>query len=703
MVLQLEGRISASDTLLDSDLRDMQINSGPAGVFLYAMTGQNGGISVYKLDGSGGLARLSDSSYFSVSGVGIGHFDMISLDGDLRLVLTGTGNGGLLRYGIASDGDLSGSAQVSLPGVGTGQETPTAVATQTLTDGKSALYMVDGDTGLLSAWLSDGQGGLTGQANVSGQSAAVHLTGVVALTPVTVGGNAYLLAADSSAQGVRAYRIDTETGALQAIGSLGASNGLGIATPTAMEVISAHGASWVILAASGSGSLSVMRLAANGQLTATDHVLDTLATRFAGVSALKVVEVNGHVFVLAGGSDDGISLFSLLPDGRLVHMQTLVHATGLGLENVTSIEAIQVGNELQIFVTSGAAAGISQLTLPLGDLGAVIQASQAGSGQTRGSGAGDLILGRSGQDWLMGQDGDDILVSSQAGGVLTGGNGADTFVLCPTTGTLRISDFQPGLDRLDLTQFPMLRSISQLELQSTDTGIRVTYGTTTIEILSRRGDTLKAADLWPNGFETPDRALIPSGPVVRVTYGTTANDILTQGAGRDKIFGLGGSDEIRAGTGNDRLFGGFGADRLYGGKGHDTLKGGKGADTLNGGWGRDTLLGGAGRDTLNGGPLRDILKGGNKADTLTGGKGDDLLTGGRGADVFVFATGFGADRITDFNPEVDHIRITAAGVGFDDLTFIRQGAGTLIDTSTGTILLTGVLPGELSDSDFVFV
>ena len=36
---------------------------------------------------------------------------------------------------------------------------------------------------------------------------------------------------------------------------------------------------------------------------------------------------------------------------------------------------------------------------------------------------------------------------------------------------------------------------------------------------------------------------------------------------------------------------------------------------------------------------------------LEGGAGRDVLTGGAGADAFVFDTGFGRDRITDFGAE----------------------------------------------------
>lgn len=697
MALQLKGRIAANDVWLDTDLRDLQIVSGPSGMFLYAGTGVNGGISTYSLDAAGALASLSDSTYFTGLGLGVGQLDVITLDGETQLILNGIGSGGLMRYGIDATGDLTSSGQIALPGGG--RDIPTAVATADIGTGINALYMVDKITGTVNGWLSDGQGALINQIALTGPAGAFVLTGVASLQTVTVEGNTFVLAANTGFQGISYYRVVPGTGALQAMGSLGADNGLGIAGPSAMEVVNANGTTWVVLAASGSGSLSVMRLTSDGQLIPADHVLDTLATRFSGVSALEVLEVDGHVFVLAGGADDGLSLFAILPDGRLVHMQTLVHAQGLGLENITGIEAVQIGAEIQIFVTSGSAAGISQFSLPLEDLGAVIQGTQGGSGggQVLGTEACDLLVGggQGGQDLLMGQGGDDILVSSQTGGVLTGGDGADTFVLCATTGTLEVTDFEPGLDQLDLSQLPMLRSLSQLDLQSIPTGIVISYETTTIRVHSRAGSTLTAADIWPNGFVTPDRMPSPADAGIRYSYGTRAADTLILNAGQDTVWAMEGNDLIRSGDDHDTVFGDAGADTIYGGSGKDTLRGGVGKDKLLGGSGRDKLFGGAGKD---------VLLGGGGKDKLSGGKGDDKMTGGAGADTFIFGggAGHGADRITDFEPGLDHIQITLTGVGMNDLVVTSQGDDTLIDTSGGSILLTGVLIDSLSQDDFLF-
>lgn len=683
MALELAGRISAADDVLNADLRQLRIIAGDGAGFLYAATGQNGGISVWSLSDTGGLARLSDSVYFTVSGVGIGHFEPVLLDARPMVILTGTGAGKLVNYTIATDGGLSANGPVDLPGNATAS--CSALAAAALAVGTTALYLADAATGMLRATVSDGLGGIAADAGLAGKAAAYQLSGSVSLALAQAGGAQFLLAADAGVEGVRSYRIDPGSGGLTAIDSLGAADGLGIATPTALETVTAHGATWIVLAAAGSGSLSVMRLLPGGDLVPTDHLLDTRATRFSGVSALKVIEADGHVFVLAGGSDDGISLFSLLPDGQLVHLQSLADAAGLGLDNVTAIEAVRIGGALQIFVSSGGDAGLSQFTLDLGDLGQVIAAgSVAADAPLAGTPQADLLLGQAGGPTLQGRDGNDILVAGAAGGSLTGGAGADIFVLGPSAGTLRITDFEPGSDRLDLSRFPMLRGVDQLDLTATSWGMRLIHGATRIDIHSAGGGPLGAFDLWPGGFDTPDRIPVPGIAPGLVATGTRGADILAGTAWGDTIRGLAGADRVR------------------GGAGRDILKGGAGNDILKGGGDRDRLVGGDGRDALKGGAGRDILKGGDGRDRLLGQHGDDRMTGGGGPDLFIFASRHGDDRITDFAPGLDRIRLDLPGFDFAVLDISNHGGDALIDTGAGTIILIDVLPGSLSAQDFLF-
>lgn len=61
------------------------------------------------------------------------------------------------------------------------------------------------------------------------------------------------------------------------------------------------------------------------------------------------------------------------------------------------------------------------------------------------------LLGSSFADVLIGDNGANILAGNGGSDMLTGGGGADTFVLAPmTSGNITITDFQDGVDRIDL-------------------------------------------------------------------------------------------------------------------------------------------------------------------------------------------------------------------------------------------------------------
>jgi Ca2+-binding RTX toxin-like protein len=70
-----------------------------------------------------------------------------------------------------------------------------------------------------------------------------------------------------------------------------------------------------------------------------------------------------------------------------------------------------------------------------------------------GNGLGNRIDGGLGHDVLNGGDGDDLLIGGLGNNTLTGGNGADTFQWqAGNSGHDVITDFTPGLDKLDLSQ-----------------------------------------------------------------------------------------------------------------------------------------------------------------------------------------------------------------------------------------------------------
>ncbi|MGX1788181.1 calcium-binding protein [Bosea sp. NPDC055332] len=104
------------------------------------------------------------------------------------------------------------------------------------------------------------------------------------------------------------------------------------------------------------------------------------------------------------------------------------------------------------------------------------------------------------------------------------------------------------------------------------------------------------------------------------------------------------------------------------------------------------------------------MVGGAGDDILTGGRGDNRLTGGSGSDVFVFASGFGKDTITDFvagSGATDVIQIDDAV--FADLSAVlaaatQVGADTVITyDANNMITLKNVTKANLHADDFQFV
>lgn len=116
-------------------------------------------------------------------------------------------------------------------------------------------------------------------------------------------------------------------------------------------------------------------------------------------------------------------------------------------------------------------------------------------------------------------------------------------------------------------------------------------------------------------------------------------------AGRDTVYGGGGSDWVFSEDGDDVVDGGSGDDVLRGGGGADVLLGGTGSDGLFGDGDSDAAPDAA--DYLDGGQGDDVLQGAAGDDILVGGPGNDRMTGGPGRDFYIFERGDGIDLVDD--------------------------------------------------------
>ncbi|RYD90340.1 MAG: calcium-binding protein, partial [Sphingomonadales bacterium] len=220
-----------------------------------------------------------------------------------------------------------------------------------------------------------------------------------------------------------------------------------------------------------------------------------------------------------------------------------------------------------------------------------------------------------------------------------------------------------------------------------------------------------------------------------VLSGNLGANKLTGGHGDDRLYGKMGNDELLGGNGDDLLNGGAGADAMTGGGGDDRfivdstsdrvveLAGGgedrisasvsfslatnvenlslSGSAAINGTGNQlaNIIVGNDGANLLSGLAGADKLVGGRGNDVLDGGQGDDILSGGAGNDRFVFASGFGDDRVTDFGAGgardvIDLSALVTAGI---HPVLSDSNVGAVISIPGGfTITLLDVDPAQLT-------
>lgn len=483
------------------------------------------------------------------------------------------------------------------------------------------------------------------------------------------GPEAVILVYDVAKQSLQSFGLDGDSGlALQS--SIGRAQGLAITGSARLAATMLDGRSYAIAAAARSSSIIIVEIEQNGNLVLRDHIIDSRDTRFAGLQDFALISAEDRVFIAAGGGDDGITLLTLLPGGRLLHCATIAHNEGVPLRDVSAITGAYQNGTLHIFVASASQAGFTQLSYTPGPLSPIRHTPHGGTLQ--GNSANDLLIGSEGNDFLEGMGGDDTLLDGPGSDTLSGGAGRDIFVINPDQSPDFISDFQPGVDRIDLSSIGSVYSLADLIIAPTATGVRISAGGKVLMITTASKKPWHISDMRnedffdlyhiplpapsaPSHAEAARRTASGSGtPGADLLYGTNTTDLLS---------GLAGNDTLRAGAGDDVVEGGGGADLIDGGAGTNTAsyahsrgslrvdlmfprintgeaQGDKyiSVQNLIGGYGPNNLRGDLGDNHLSGLENVDYIFGRRGNDTLEGGVGNDVLFGGTGADTLIGGT-----------------------------------------------------------------
>lgn len=649
---------------------DLDITWLNGNALLYSASGPDGGMRAYSIS-NGGAVSLSDEQIYGANSFDTApiQMELLDLGGSSVLVPMGINPQGITGYGLAANGTISSGVNLSTNGSGA-DNYPASVASISI-GGETYVFGSHAGSDLIHTYLLEPNGTLTDQT-IGQSSAGYQGIAIPDMGGVVVGGTSYLLTISAVENTITSYEIDAN-GGLSQRAAMGADQGLGISAPTALVTAVVDGITYAVVAGGGSSSLSVVEITASGSLLPVDHILDDLSSRFQACASLEIVEVGARVFILAGGADDGVSMFELMPGGQLLGMDSFADTAQTSLANVTALAAETMGSTLQVFASSESEAGITQLSMNMSNLGTPIVGTSS-SNSLSGTSAHDLIMGGAGNDTISGGDGDDILVDGTGVDRLTGGNGTDTFVLTADGQNDYILDFDAGVDRLDLSDFMMFYGVGQLAITSTSSGAELRFRNEVIYVTSSNGNSLTSYHfgLTPMiSVNRPPMFIAESGQSISGTsnadnqVGAGGDDTLFGSAGADTLYGQGGEDianyssstgaitiSLTDGTGAgghaagdtlsgiEGIIGSIFGDHITGSSVYENLQGGAGNDTISGQSGDDTITGGSGNDHLLGDAGNDTILGDSGADLIGGGDGDDSITGGDGADTIFGESGY---------------------------------------------------------------
>ena len=437
---------------------------------LYATSRSGGTISAFTVSGTDG-ASLTDHQTLSTD---TDRIDFLTLGGASYVVTLAPQEDSTRLYTLDGNGHMTGTALTL-----SGETAAMHSLVQMQIGQESYLYCTDADSGALDAFRVGPDGSL------AVVETSVFPANVAGLARADIGASQYLVMADADGRHVRSYRVDS-TGALIEGGVSGVDQGLGVAGISTMQHVSLADGHYVIVAARDSSSISVLRMGSNGTLSPVDHIIDDLNTRFQHATSLETVLLNDRAFVIAGGADDGVSFFELLPGGRLLLHDTISDGFTTTLANVSAIGATAVDDRLQVFVGSGTETGITQFTVDPGPTGTT-RIGSSGANILTGTDAGEVLAGRAGDDVINGGGGDDVLMDGAGRDTLTGGAGRDVFVMEADGTHDEIRDFNPAQDRIDLTAWPMLRNLGQIGVTTTGDGAILRFGTEELRVYSHDG------------------------------------------------------------------------------------------------------------------------------------------------------------------------------------------------------------------------
>ncbi len=475
------------DTQLDTAARqlmglsDLEIISIGARQFIVAAGEADGGLSSYEIMNDGSLVVRDDLLFDANSGTGnVRGITSYVANGVTYVIPMGRYDDNMSVYSVGANGVFT------LEDSYFGSDFTNLVA--------SVAVQIGGATVFFSATTAAGLDYYT--INLAGDFVAPQamndnngtaLGDIAVLETGFLQSRTFLFVASSFDTGLAVYKVDASGNATQ---TFYLEPGLvGFNAPSAIAAVQVGPRAFIIMASAETDALLVFRVSVGGKLNLVDTMIDISETRFSKASVLEAFEVEGRQFLLAAGADDGLTLFEINYRGRLKLLEVVADEFDTTLNNISDIEVTEVNGQLYAFVSSPTESGFTQFLLDINPGttfwgGPVLDTITGTSGD-------DTIFGLGRNDILDGGAGNDRLVDGRGRDILTGGTGADIFEFTADGQRDWVTDFEIGVDRLDLTDYDGLYSYLDLDIRPRPDGAVIRIGEEILSIRSYDGQPIR--------------------------------------------------------------------------------------------------------------------------------------------------------------------------------------------------------------------
>ncbi|WP_052469258.1 M10 family metallopeptidase C-terminal domain-containing protein [Pseudomonas massiliensis] len=288
------------------------------------------------------------------------------------------------------------------------------------------------------------------------------------------------------------------------------------------------------------------------------------------VSEVAAVQSDGKVILWAGNPTTHEQLLARLDsDGSLDESfgtdgKVVIKAASLNDILVQADGKILAtgSNDEDIYITRFNADGSLDTRFGSGD-GKLHIDGYSGEEILDGASAAEIIHGYAGKDVLLGHGGRDVLNGGAGADIFRFSEISDSYRTSSQTSIVRIQDFNPSQDRIDLINLGFSGigdgHHGTLAVQANANGTKTYLKSFEADASGQRFELAFDGHLAGH-LNSTNIVFFP--PTIQ---GTSGKEIITGSALPETIYGLAGNDKVNGGAGADVIIGGLGADQLNGG------------------------------------------------------------------------------------------------------------------------------------------